>query len=324
MRKTVLSGEQLNRVINLHQSGAKWLKIEGETGIPRRIAKREYENWQRDQALAELKEARKFVAAEAFHDHVNSLMTLAEALIDRIRQPKVDDIGKDANQFIDELWKADILKQTSSANRISRWKMPERSYLENRMLFDSLKEHTREDERWQSLDEWKERWNTCIRILNMLQEEIFEQSQNFFKQEEEREPGFLARVKRESGKKAPEAEIVHAVLSQIQGRIVKDDPSPERPVTKTMPQPDGLTHLTYYDSFSIILKLKDKTLAQTLERISNDVVKNIFIQYGQHELETLKSDIRLIESLRKKLEELLNPLVLKPIILRTRCKLCPA
>ena len=39
MRRRYVSDEELTQVIKLKQNGASWLRIENETGIPRRTAK---------------------------------------------------------------------------------------------------------------------------------------------------------------------------------------------------------------------------------------------------------------------------------------------
>lgn len=43
MRKRLLGPEELLRVRDLRQVGASWLRIQKETGIPRRVAQRSYE-----------------------------------------------------------------------------------------------------------------------------------------------------------------------------------------------------------------------------------------------------------------------------------------
>ena len=45
MKKIVLSHNQLEQVLNLREKGISWVKIEKETGIARRIAKRKYDEW---------------------------------------------------------------------------------------------------------------------------------------------------------------------------------------------------------------------------------------------------------------------------------------
>ncbi len=48
-----LSEEQINHIVTLYNSGHKWPEIEKETGIPQKIAKREYDRWKRIESLRE-------------------------------------------------------------------------------------------------------------------------------------------------------------------------------------------------------------------------------------------------------------------------------
>ena len=50
MKKRLLADDEFNQVLKLKQAGASWLKIQREAGIPRRIAQRAYEDWQRNQS----------------------------------------------------------------------------------------------------------------------------------------------------------------------------------------------------------------------------------------------------------------------------------
>lgn len=326
MKKAKLSDEQLGKVVSLRRSGKKWLQIEREAGIPRRIAKREYEDWGRKQALSELKDARKAVAAEAFRDHIDSLIKIAEYLVAHLRAPSVHDFTTDADQFLNELWKTDILKpyESGGASHISLRGTEQYNLRGNLMLFDALKEHTGEDVRWELSNEWKRCWNNCINLLGFLQGEISKRIVNFFNQEEEKQAGFLKKVRSDTNKRDPIVELARAVLGQVLKRVVDDDPDLERHFVRLMPQPDGIIQLVLSDSFTIILKFMGDSLARKVEYIVNSTAKNLCIEYKGNKLKSLRVDVGLIYEITKELEEMLNPLVLRPIILRTRCKLCPA
>ena len=69
MKRVVLSNSQLEQVLSLRQNGLSWVKIQRETGIPRRIARRDYEESQQRQ----LESARKDVAAQEYRLHLDLL-----------------------------------------------------------------------------------------------------------------------------------------------------------------------------------------------------------------------------------------------------------
>ena len=74
MKKRGLSPIELKKIVELRQFNAPWTEIEKETKVERRIAKRAYDEWETDQKMQEQEKVRFRVAAEAFHEHVNSLI----------------------------------------------------------------------------------------------------------------------------------------------------------------------------------------------------------------------------------------------------------
>ena len=112
MKRGELAPEELDKVIKLKKIGTSWLRIEHETGISRRTAKRAYEKWEHSQSPEVLREARKDVAAKAFLDHLKSLTTLAVSLVTSLSvPPSIVDMEKNAEQFFSELWEQDLLQR---------------------------------------------------------------------------------------------------------------------------------------------------------------------------------------------------------------------
>ena len=167
MKKRELSPTELKKVVELRQLGAKWTEIEQETKVERRAAKRAYEEWERDKKMKEQEAARFRVAAEAFHEHLNDLIRLAEALINHLDTPRwLDDLGTSEqhllNLFQTNILEADRQRQIRSTERL------------NLMIFKSLQDHTHEKVRWEALDEWKKAWDSCRSISNKLRPEAQE------------------------------------------------------------------------------------------------------------------------------------------------------
>jgi DNA-directed RNA polymerase subunit E'/Rpb7 len=89
MKKRELSPIELKKVVELRQLGAKWTEIERETKVERRAAKRAYVEWERDKKMKEQEAVRFRVAAEAFHEHLNDLIRLAESLVSALHVPEM-------------------------------------------------------------------------------------------------------------------------------------------------------------------------------------------------------------------------------------------
>ena len=104
MKKRELSPIELRKVVELRQLGAKWTEIEQETKVERRAAKQAYEAWEKDKEMKEEQAARFRVAAEAFHEHLNDLVRLAESLTDTLYVPKTLRELSSAEEALDQLW----------------------------------------------------------------------------------------------------------------------------------------------------------------------------------------------------------------------------
>jgi len=192
MRRRDLSDEELNQIINLKKAGSSWVKIQRELGINRRTAKRAYDNWVRSQSMEELKEARKDVAAQAFREHMESVIRLAGA---NLRVPSsLADMDKDTEQFLSWLLDQDLLERLVSISVETKEAYapvsgphvldPQSYRREKELLFESLKVHTRENARlWKDWDEWKEARNNCVKVLRKLRKETSEVVGNYLNQE---------------------------------------------------------------------------------------------------------------------------------------------
>ena len=66
MKRKTLSQKDLDRIAELRQRGTSWLGIEKETGIPRYVAKREYQLWEKSSTLQELRGVRLRLAEDEF------------------------------------------------------------------------------------------------------------------------------------------------------------------------------------------------------------------------------------------------------------------
>lgn len=322
MRRRYVSDEELNQVIKLKKAGASWLKIQHKTGVARRSAKRAYEDWQRDQSIDELKAARTNVATEEFRKHLDSLTKVAKSLTLCLDVPSSFNTRTNAKQFLDSLWERDILGEPEPYQRFQDDRKRERQRLvrQNRMLFKSLQNHTRDKVRWDLLDEWKQSWDHCIGLLGELSKEALSVVANFLNQEKD----LLTRIKKGSGIQDAVEQIADAVLKTIWQRIVYDRLDPERPVVQTIS--DGDTTLITLVEFSdnVVFKFTDKSLTQKATRLCDSAARNLCRGDKAQIVESLKIEVGTMKKAIGQLDEMLNPLILRPMILRTRCELCPA
>ena len=320
MRRRELSSEELDKVIRLRQIGTSWLKIQAETGINRRTAKRAYEKWERSQSLQELRDARKEVAAVEFRYHIEDLKNLAMFFASNSSVPPSPDMTN-AGQFFSQLWQQDLLQRfsyTDQPPRLKKWDS-QFSMRENELLFQSLQTHIRGEEgRWNALEQWKEARDNSAKVLDKLQKESRVKVTNFLKLEPET---LLQRITEGSGERNPVEQMVKVALNAIWRDILKDKLGQN--LAEMVLGSGGAQCMVRvgYENFFIF---NDTTLAQNLTRICNLVINNLEKGEKSDMVKSLQDEVRTMEKASEELREMLHPVKLTPLILRTRCDLCPA
>ena len=319
MRRRDVSPEELARIINLRQINTSWLKIQRDIGVPRRIAKRAYEGWNRSQSREELKEARKVVAAEEFRIHLACLVKLAEALVKalKIPQPTHPPISAEENLRI-FLWESDIAGEYGvyGPSGTSRsWNC----LRQNQILFKSLQSHTHEKVDWQMLEQWKKTWDECIRVQDVLRQEARGRLMDVLKQKS----GLTDRIEKGSREKNTLDRMANGVLHTIWQGILAGKPD-QPPLVKADVLGGEVTNVVFgEDHRGLGLVFTEADLAKAVKDTCIRVAKNLVI-VKEEDMSKLVDDVRRMRGIIDKLTEMLNPLMLRPQILHTRCDLCPA
>ena len=328
MKIKELTYEELEKVIRLKQIGTSWLKIEHETGISRRTAKRAYEKWERSQSLQELKDARKEVAAVEFRYHIESLKSLAVFLAINSSVPSLPDMTN-AEQLFSQLWHQDILQHFSYTDQplqLKKWDH-QFSFRENELLFQSLQDHIRGEEgRWSALERWKEACNNSAKVLDKLRKESRVVVTNYLKLEQE--TNLLQIIEEESRERNPAERMAEAVLNAIWRDILEDKLGQN--LVQMMLGGGGSQCMVRvgYETFFLFNAptdtTLDTTLAQKVTHICNLAVNNLEKGEKSDMVKLLQNEVRIMKKASEELREMLNPVKLIPMILRTRCSLCPA
>jgi hypothetical protein len=320
MRRRELSDEELNRIIKLRQAGTSWLKIQHETGIHRQTAKRAYERWEHNKSMEELKEARKDVAAQAFSEHINYLIRLADALVSTLRVPKLlGDLG-DADKAFEQLWMRNIQRELDPSQKVVTIGIGS-IVRRNRMIFKALQEHTRESVRWEALEEWKQARNNTAKYSKKLRLETREVVRNILNNK----PGLKEKVKTAIGSNDVIEKISDGLLENIWRGILTGEPEKLHIWKGTSLRNKGRVELQFYadDSYTK-LDLNDVDLAKEVLGACHWAVSNLQAGDKSDLVQKLADEVSQMQDRFQEFEESLDELVLRPIILRTRCELCPA
>jgi hypothetical protein len=323
MRRREIADSELRQIIKHKKSGVSWLKIQEKTGIPRRSAKRAYEDWERDQSKQELKAARIQVATEAFREHVEHILEVAEALVDELPQWMIFYEKKNAEEALNHVFMRDIPGEPEAIVRFQQRNEREqrRIFRQNQMLFQALIEHTCEEVQWQVLEEWKQAWNACQSALQELHREAADTVMSILnnqKPDVEREIGLVG------AKKIISKEMVDGVVEALwrgsrESKLEKADN-----LIRTKAEKKGTTLVVFGDSGSVtVVELAEANLAEEVAKICKWAAKNLYIKEKEGLLQQFKNSTDSMKKAAEKLDEQLNPLLLRPMILRTHCHLCP-
>ena len=319
MKKRELSPMELKKVVELRQIGVKWTEIEQETKVERRAAKRAYEEWEKDKEMKEQQAMRFRVAAEAFHEHLNELISLAESLVSSLRVPEMLRGLNSADEALAQLWMRNIEGQhelfpISSVER-------ERVVWRNKMLFKSLQDHTRKKVRWEALEEWNQSRNNAVQYSKELRLKAIEVIRNNLTNC----LGLEKRIKTAIGDNDAIEKIANGVIENIWKGILTGKPDQIDAIEGISLFTEGQVWLKFYKSDSETrFYLNDVELAKEVRNMCRQVVTNLQEGTESDLVRKLTDEVSQMQARTKELEESLDKLILRPMILRTQCDLCPA
>ena len=189
------------------------------------------------------------------------------------------------------------------------------------MLLESLRDHTREKVRWEALEEWKQSWNNAIQYskeLRLKATEIIRNNLNNCL-------GLEKRIEIVIGDRDAVEKIADGIIEHIWRGILTGKTDQIHVVKGISLFTEGQVWLEFYESDSETrLYLNDIELAKEVWSICCQVVTNLREGTESDLVWKLTDEVSQIQARTKELEESLDELRLRPIILRTRCDLCPA
>lgn len=327
MKKIVLSHNQLEQVLNLREKGISWVKIEKETGIARRIAKRDYDDWSNKQSQRQLEDARKEVAAHEYRIHLDLLSQMANSLLYSIVIPNpLTDLRK-ADEVISQFLEKDFYQdQLSFELRLGDQQRDKRVIRMNELLFKSLRDHTQRRAPWQALDLWKEARNDCVKDIIIMKNEISRVLTNILDQKSDLKENFVGIYKNASVIE----NVIEGILINMWLNSVTDVNSEVTAMKGVSFNRQGAAWIVFHDKASQETEVTfdreapndNVLLAKEVSAVSRWAIENILKGKGDL-IQDIKSDVYKMQENASRLEAVLNPLVLRPIILNTRCDICP-
>jgi len=306
--KPRIGNGQITEMLRLRRQGKSITAIAQATGCHRQTVRAYLRERQAD-ILAD--EVRKQLLIDELRRHVDDLTQFAASLVGRLTVPALPDETRDASAVLGFPKGLDSDPESTKRKRRQEDRQHE-------MLFNSLQEHTRRKVRWQALDEWEHAWGNCRSGLDDLREKaraMIENNPNL-------DNALLNMIKEDSREKDPIVKITHVVLDTIGQRVLQDKLDPECPVVQTAPYNQQTTVLKPIESSNYyVLSFSDKKLANKAEEVTNQVGKDLL---KSDLVKQLANEVRAMRTVIEEIDNALDPFILRPLILRTRCDLCPA
>lgn len=330
MRKRIeITEEQGERITKLREAGYNWSTIGKETGIPRHACKRFYLEWQQKRLGAEREKIRREAALEFFKEHMEDQVRMGERLEGLLNISRLPVPAGDAEEYLALLWNLDLRVEATEGIQPKVYsKETEDLYVsrkvkqQNRLIFRSLRDHTKEKLRWEALEEWQAGWDGCRDALQRLKDEATIRRKEYL----------------DSPKTGEKYESFRAIAEYVWNKSEE----------KIQNQFAGILWTILKDSYASmdLISVEDIEAAQSLtdilignssEKMSlPEHYRNMIELPGMMFVESMITDIigsdsmrQLAECLNKmaeahrELAEKLNPMVIRPLILGTRCALCP-
>jgi len=188
------------------------------------------------------------------------------------------------------------------------------------MLFKSLQDHTREKVRWNALEEWKQARNNAVQYSQELRLGATEVIGNILNNR----PGLKEKIKAAIGSNDVTETISEGLIENIWRDILIGKPEQMHVMEGASVFTKGQVWLEFYKGDSDTkLYLNDVELAKEVFGMCGEVVTNLQDGTKSNLVQELAKEVRQMQDTTKELEKRLDRLILRPVILHTRCDLCP-
>jgi len=189
------------------------------------------------------------------------------------------------------------------------------------MLFKSLQDHTRKKVRWEALEGWKQSRNNAVQYSKELRLKATEVIRNNLNNC----LGLEKRIKTAIGDNDAIEKIANGIIEHIWKGILTGKPDQINAIEGISLFTEGQVWLEFYKSDSeTSFYLNDVELAKEVRNMCRQVVTNLREGTESDLVRKLTDEVSQMQARTKELEESLDELVLRPMILLTRCDLCPA
>lgn len=320
-----LTEEQLRRLADMRARSYSWAAIGRELAIHRQIAKREYIEWEKRQVLIDLKFVRQQVAAEDFREHLELISNLGEEIGRYLEGCSLSRNWMDAEDAVRPVVDSSAPLRSENGHSV-HLQQSERFRRQRRWLYDGLKSHAVGTNLAIDLAELERHRQRCSAAVARLEKLAEPQRMDHFQ-------SYISKLSWDDcqvGKLDKYVlDLQWLVISElVEGGCVKEGmlgSEWNETVNATSNFDDHLvvmpeTWAIQIQGAVVIPELASEKEALAVRAACLNMVKGmLFSDEAQHAALALNKVRRRAQALADQLD----PLRLRPILLRTRCELCP-
>ncbi len=305
-----VTDDQVRRMVELHRQGESISAISRDIGCHRQTVKH-YLEGRRGDILAD--EIKKQVLTDELQKHLDDLTQFAVSFKSCITIPSSPEDTDTALIF--KLLFNDELPQgfdfVSQKDRREQRQMGRR----DRTLLMSLREHTRDQGWWRAYEEWQEAWNACRDALQELREEAYKLVQNLINEK----TNLKQEIERQSSKERDEVRNIAGDMLKVVWWAGTGQKTVEEHNVRA--EEDRLvTVLNDGSRYFIGHRLSEVSLSQGMEEVCKFVFDTLWQSFSSKRIPEM---LRRMDVKIEVIDDALDPFILRPLLVRTRCKLCP-
>jgi len=302
--------DQVRRMVELDRQGKSISAIARAVGCHRQTVKAYLAGRRGDILAAEVK---KQLLTDELQKHLNDVTQFATSFKGYVTRPNSLREDRDAATVFKPLLGNDLPQGLDSDSQKAR---REQRQIERRnsMLLTSLREHTREQGWWRAYEEWREVWNTCQDAFRELRRKAHEEVGNRINQK----PGLKEEVEKQKGK---ERDVMERIVADVLRGVWRTGTS-GKPVEFQFPSEEKrmievFGGQRYYD---FEYKVSEVSLGPDMAEVYNHSLEPLNQSFNDKGIsEMLHRTDEKIEVI----DDALDPFILRPLLVRTRCELCP-
>ena len=308
--------QQIVDMIRLHRQGWSISAIAKSVGCHRQTVRAHLAERQAD-VLAE--EVRKQALTDDLQKHLNDLIEFAASLRSHLTIPDLPTEHRDAATVLAPLLPKDLPQGLDSASRKARREQRQMER-QNKMLSMSLREHTREKGWWQAFEEWQQAWDTCIKGLGEeVKKHVPEMVEDLLNQQK---ANLKEEIEKVTGKEDVLEMIVDGVIWAAWQVATASNPEEELELRnfRVLPVAQQLRVTTGSYESRLVFSETEAALAQDVATVCNHALQKLYPRYMVDEI------LGMLHRMDEKIEvidDALDPFILRPLLVRTRCELCP-